>query len=207
MENQRKNETLYDRDIREPLFIFLEITLGKIRIIEEKNTGKARADAVMILPDAICGIEIKSDADTYTRLARQVREYDKYYDVVVGSSHAKHVSEHVRKHWGIIVAELKDGEIEFTIQREAQLNTKVTWKRKLGMLWRPELVVLQQLNNMPRYKEKSKDFVISKFLERLENGKISEEQLKLQVSDILFERDYTLIAEEIENFRKKGGAI
>lgn len=201
-------EILRDKDIREPLYLFLEETFGKMRIIEEKNTGKARADAVMILPDSICGIEIKSDADTYARLKKQVREYDKYYDmnyVVVGSSHAKHVSEHVKDYWGIIVAEQTDDVINFTIQREPQINPKVTWIRKLGILWRPELVVLQELNEMPRYKEKSKDFVVEKIVERLENGKISEDTLKVQVSDILFERDYTLIAEEIKKYRVESG--
>ena len=40
--------TLHDKDIREPLFDFLEETYGKIRILEEKTTGRARADVVMI---------------------------------------------------------------------------------------------------------------------------------------------------------------
>ena len=61
--------TLYDRNIREPLFEFLEETYGKIRILEEKRTGSARADVVMITPKLLYGIEIKSDADTYARLS------------------------------------------------------------------------------------------------------------------------------------------
>ena len=61
------------------------------------------------------------------------------------------------------------------------------------------------MNEMPRYKEKSKDFVVEKIVERLENGKISEATLKVQVSDILFERDYTLIAEEIKKYRAESG--
>ena len=60
--------TLYDKDIREPLFDFLEEVYGKIRIIEEKTVGKSRADVVMVTPGLLCGIEIKSDADTYARL-------------------------------------------------------------------------------------------------------------------------------------------
>ena len=59
---------LYDKDIREPLFDLLEEKYGKSRILEEKQIGGARADAVMITEEAIFGIEIKSDADTYTRL-------------------------------------------------------------------------------------------------------------------------------------------
>ena len=92
---------LYDRDIRDPLFDFLEEYFGKTRIIEEKTTGRSRADIVMVTPDSLYGIEIKSDADTYARLSRQVRDYDRYYDyniVVAGSSHGLHIREHVPDH-------------------------------------------------------------------------------------------------------------
>ena len=81
---------LKDKDIREPLFDFLEDTYGKARIIEEKTMGRSRADLVMVTEDSLVGIEIKSDADTYARLSTQVKDYDKYYDyniAVVGSSH------------------------------------------------------------------------------------------------------------------------
>ena len=62
--------TLYDKDIREPLFDFLEENYGKVRILEEKTTGRARADVVMITEEKLYGIEIKSDADTYARLKK-----------------------------------------------------------------------------------------------------------------------------------------
>ena len=65
---------LYDRDIREPLFEFLEEVYGKVRILEEKQMGRSRADIVMVISDAVIGIEIKSDADTYARLERQVKD-------------------------------------------------------------------------------------------------------------------------------------
>ena len=47
---------LKDKDIREPLFDFLEEQYGKTRIIEEKTMGKSRADVVMVLE------EVKSKA-------------------------------------------------------------------------------------------------------------------------------------------------
>ena len=40
---------LKDKDIREPLFDFLEDRHSKIRIIEEKTMGKSRADVIMVL--------------------------------------------------------------------------------------------------------------------------------------------------------------
>ena len=99
---------LKDKDIREPLFDYLECEYGKTRIIEEKMMGSSRADVIMVITGALVGIEIKSDADTYTRLESQIKDYDKYFDyniVVVGSSHANHVGEHIPEHWGIIAVD------------------------------------------------------------------------------------------------------
>lgn len=191
---------LYDKDIREPLFDFLEETYGKIRIIEEKQMGRSRADVVMVMPSALCGIEIKSDADTYVRLKRQVSDYNQYYDynyIVAGTSHAGHVAEHVPEWWGIITVESEDDRADFYLLREPKENPKVNWKRKMSLLWRPELAHIQELNQLPKYKQKSKEFVIEKIL-----LKVEKERLKEQISGELFERDYNEIEEIIKKYRK-----
>lgn len=191
---------MYDKDIREPLFEFLEEYYGKVRIIEEKKMGRSRADVVMILPDAVCGLEIKSDADTYARLSRQVKDYNLYYDynyIVAGTRHAHHVAEHVPEWWGIITVELEEGRPDFYVLRQPRENPQVDWKKKMSLLWRPELVHIQELNQMPRYKEKSKQFVVEKIL-----LKVPKEKLYLQISQELFERDYTMIDEEIRSYRQ-----
>jgi hypothetical protein len=196
---------LRDKDIREPLFDFLEERYGKIRIIEEKRMGRSRADVVMVTESALCGLEIKSDADTYARLARQVKDYDKYFDynlVVVGTSHAAHIKEHVPVYWGIITVELVEDKLDFYVLREPQENSHMIWKRKLSILWRPELTQLQVWNQMPRYKEKSKAFVVGKIIERIPT-KIPEQKLKEQISELLFERDYNTIQESIADYKKK----
>lgn len=191
---------LYDKDIREPLFDFLEGCFGKVRILEEKRMGKSRADLVMVLPDQIAGIEIKSDADTYARLKRQVKDYDQFYDrnyVVAGSSHALHIEEHVPSWWGIVTVEQVDGAADFYVLREAKPNPELKLKKKLSILWRPELVRIQEINGLPGYKEKSKDFVIGKIAE-----KVPEDTLAGQISDLLFERDYTTIEDMIRTYKK-----
>lgn len=190
---------LYDKDIREPLFDFLEETYGKIRILEEKQMGKSRADVVMVTQDSVCGIEIKSDADTYARLQRQVTDYDQYFDrnyIVVGTSHAMHVPEHVPDWWGIITVEMEEGAVDFYILRQPMQNPNMVWEKKMSLLWRPELVHIQELNQMPKYKEKSKKFVIEKIILR-----IPPEILCKQVSEELFERDYNTIHEQINAYR------
>ena len=193
---------LHDKDIREPLFDFLEETYGKVRILEEKQIGSVRSDIVMITPEFLYGIEIKSDADTYARLEKQVKYYNWYYDrniIVVGSSHAAHITEHVPKWWGIITVESDDdGVPDFYILRSPSENPRVKDKRKITILWRPELNRLLEKNHLPKYREKSKEFVQEKLLE-----KVPKEVLWPQAYEELFERDYNTIGKEIAAFKKE----
>ena len=92
-------DIFYDKDIREPLFDFLEDSFGKVRILEEKRTGSARADVVMITSDFLYGIEIKSDADTYARLEKQVKNYNWYYDRNIMMYQRENSFRHSR--WGM----------------------------------------------------------------------------------------------------------
>ena len=192
---------LYDKDIREPLFDFLEAYYGKVRILEEKQIGRSRADIMMVISSHVVGIEIKSDADTYARLKRQVKDYNQYFDynyVVAGTSHAKHIEEHVPKWWGIITVEKIEGETDFYILRKPGENSDVNEKKKLSLLWRPELAHIQELNHMPRYRQRSKQFVIEKIILC-----VPQDILHEQISQELFERDYTLIAETIREYKRK----
>lgn len=187
---------LYDKDIREPLFDYLEERFGKTRMFEEKIIGRSRADIVMLTENSIVGFEIKSDADSYERLKRQIRYYNKYCDsnyVVVGKSHAKHVSEHIPKFWGILVVSADQGVIRVEESREALLNPKMDRKHQITMLWRPELQSILERNHLPKYKQKSKCFVQQKLMEKMD-----WEILKQELCDEMFERDYTLWPEEWE---------
>lgn len=195
---------LKDKDIREPLFDFFDEKFGKVRIIEEKQIAKSRADVMLVLEETLVGVEIKSDADTYTRLARQIKDYNKFFDynyVVVGSSHSKHIDEHIPEYWGIIVATEDEQNINFQILREPGINKRAQktykMKRKLSILWRPELAHIQEINNMPKYKQKSKDFVITKIME-----KVPWDLLHQQISEELFQRDYNTIGEVIKEWKK-----
>ncbi len=197
---------LYDRDIREPLFAFLENRYGKVRILEEHMMGKSRADVVLVTEDSLIGIEIKSDADTYARLARQVRDYDRYYDrniCVAGVRHALHIEEHVPESWGIIMAEeLPDGSLDFYVARNPGDNPKIRWEQKMSILWRRELAHLQERNGLPRYPGKSKAYVAKVLCDR-----VDRELLRRQVCDELFERDYTTIEAEIADYRKQKNPV
>ena len=196
---------LKDKDIREPLFEFLEENYGIVRILEEKTMGRSRADVIMVTTESLYGIEIKSDADTYTRLSGQVKDYDKYYDynyVVVGTSHALHIREHVPEYWGVITVEAVEGKPDFYILRHPSPNPRMIWQRKLEILWRPELAKLQALYAMPKYKEKRKSFVADKLVAWMEAGKIEEMSLRRDMCNLLLERDYSRIRQELAEYRR-----
>lgn len=190
-----------DREIREPLFDFLEERYGKIRVIEEKTMGRSRADVVMVMPERLVGIEIKSDADTYARLARQVKDYERYFDanlIVVGSTHALHAGEHVPETWGIVSVEPMGDVLDFYVVREMRANPNAEIRRKLDLLWRPELASIQRKNGLPAYRQKSKDFVREKLART-----VPAEILHRQISEELFERDYTLIQDQIRRYKRE----
>ena len=114
---------LRDADIRDGLCDYLEEKFGKIRFFEEITMGKSRADIVMVTEQGLYGIEIKSDADTYERLSRQVKDYDRFFDynyVVVGTSHAGHIKEHVPEYWGIISVEEDNDNLDCYDMRQPQ---------------------------------------------------------------------------------------
>lgn len=194
---------LYDKDIREPMFDYLEEQFGKTRIFEEKIIGRSRADIIMLTDESIIGIEIKSDRDTYDRLKKQVRNYNKYCDynyIAIGKTHEKHVEKHVPKEWGIFVVAMEEDGILVSEKRVAMMNPKMKKDAQVTMLWRPELQHILERNHLPKYKQKSKKFVQQKLIEKLE-----WQELKQQMCDEMFERDYTLWDEELEKYQNTKG--
>ncbi len=183
---------MLDADIREPLFLYLETRYGKVRIFEEKNIGTSRADVIAITDGELIGLEIKSDGDSYARLKSQIRNYNKYCGknyLVVGASHRIHAGEHIPDFWGILVVsrdpDTKRPRIEES--RAAQPNPGCDIKRQLSLLWRNELANLLRKNRLPKYNGKSKAFICEKLA-----SKLCAETLLRQLTDEIFERDYTV---------------
>nr|WP_297704329.1 sce7726 family protein [uncultured Butyrivibrio sp.] len=181
---------LRDMDIRDGLCDYLETEYGKIRFFEELTMGKSRADIVMVTEQGLYGIEIKSDADTYERLSRQVRDYDRFFDfnyVVVGSSHAGHIKEHVPDHWGIITVEDVGGNLDCYEMRSPKRSPKVKLTNQMGLLWKRELAILQEQNGLYKYSDKSKMYRKKYLMES-----VDKELLRKQMLEVFFERDYSI---------------
>lgn len=195
------SQVMLDKEMREPLFDYLEEFYGKIRIFEEKNAGASRADVIGVIDGQLLGFEIKSDRDSYTRLKTQTRDYDKFCDynfLVIGKSHEKYAEFHIPAHWGIICIYKKEEEIIVNMQQIPGRNPNVSLRSQIEFLWRPELYQIQKWNALPEYKQKSKEFVRDKIVE-----KVPKEILKRQMTDLLFERDYEVLLEEIRKVKQK----
>ena len=189
---------MLDQDMREPLFDYLDLNFGKIRILEEKVIRGSRADVLGVLDGYFVGFEIKSDQDTYTRLKSQVKDYDRFCDfcyIVVGASHRKHVAEHVPDHWGILVV-TEDG---VEMDRGADDNPEEhLLENQITLMWKRELQQLLEMNDCPKYAGKSRKFIAEKLLERVDHAR-----LKAQMTDLIFERDYTVFEDQPTVSEKK----
>lgn len=81
--------------MRKILLEYLKIQYPNGKIFQEKVIGSAVCD-VLLVTDRLIGFEIKSDADNYDRLPRQIKAYDRYFDenyLVIGVSHKKSYRE------------------------------------------------------------------------------------------------------------------
>ncbi len=193
---KEERPTLFDEDIRILLFDYLDLRYPKVRTFEEKIIGHSRSDVVALLPYALVGIEIKSDADTYTRLVTQVRDYDKYFDInyiVIGGKHLKHAHEHIPAHWGILYVDQTEEEPIIKEVRAALPNPKIKLKTQFVFMWKSELFELLRQNKLPAYRGKSRKFIVDALLNRVTHSK-----LKAQMCDLLFERDYSVFEAEEE---------
>ncbi len=192
----KERPMLYDEDIRILLFDYLDRRFPKVRTFEEKAMGHSRSDVIALLPRTIVGIEIKSDADSYTRLVTQVKDYDKYFDInyiVVGSSHVMGVREHVPPYWGILVVDQTEEEPIIRQVRSAKPNPKVKLKTQLVFMWKRELRMLLKVNKLGIYEKGSR-----RTMERALLAFVPHDMLKKQMCYMLFERDYSIFEKDTE---------
>ena len=113
---------LRDKDIREPLFDFLEEMCGKLRILEEKQIGKSRADIVMVLPE-LAHIQELNEMPKYKEKSKQF-VIDKIAERIPEDTLSKQISN--------ALFERDYNEIEHVIQEFKKTRTVTTRKRRAG---------------------------------------------------------------------------
>lgn len=111
-----------------------------VLLVEEfgLGQGRVRADIVTVTDDALCGIEIKSAADTLTRLPRQADWYGRVCDTCTLAADPAHLDKAagVLPDWWGLVAVDHDGTEQ---TRPAAPNPQYDPASAALLLWRDEL--------------------------------------------------------------------
>lgn len=121
------------------------------RVVDEMGLhhGSVRAD-VATINGIIQGFEIKSDADTLSRLPLQIAAYDSIFDkstLIVGEKHYQKAKFTLPQHWGIVVAlRGKKETVKLTVARRATVNKNVDPYSVSQLLWKNE--ALEIISNL-----------------------------------------------------------
>jgi hypothetical protein len=137
-------------------------------IVEELGLyhGYCRVD-LAVINGTLHGFEIKSDRDTFRRLARQAETYNKTLDfvtIVVGERHAQEVLRVSPRWWGIQLAEpdLRDG-VRLIQVRDPLENPTPDKLAIAKLLWREEaLAFLEELGAADGFRSVPRRFVYSR---------------------------------------------
>jgi len=181
---------LSDKQIREPLYSFIENVRHRIRIFEELCIDKARADLFVVTDGVLTGYEIKSDLDSYARLKKQMLAYNRFCDycyVVIGRSHEKSIFERIAEFWGVLAVSTDENGFKVEVLRPATQNPKAKLNSKLKLLWRRELVNISFRNGFGKCSGKNRRFIMDKLKTNIDESKLLNE-----ITKELFERDYTV---------------
>jgi hypothetical protein len=134
--------------------------------------GYSRID-VVVVNGSLHGFEIKSDRDTFRRLARQAETYNRVLDfvtLVTGQRHADHALGTVPEWWGIQLAqgELHEG-IHLVEVRKPSQNPAPDKLAIAKLLWREEaLAFLEELGAADGFRYKPRRLVYSRLAEIVE---------------------------------------
>jgi hypothetical protein len=163
-----------DKQIRAHLKQFLFRKCGNdpdTIIIEELGLshGYCRVD-LAVVNGSLHGFEIKSDRDTFRRLARQADTYNKILDfitVVVGERHAEEALRVSPQWWGIQFAKSdRPDEVHLIQVREPVENPAPDKLAIAKLLWREEaLTFLEELGAADGVRSRPRRFVYSRLAE------------------------------------------
>lgn len=183
--------------MRDILIEYIKSVSDEVRIYQEKSIGAAVFD-VMAVSDRLAGYEIKSDADNYQRLERQIRFYNDFFDenyIVVGKKHHDSSEKKVPASWGIVY--IDDSGIQ--VLRNASKNPDVSRRSQLSLLWKLELKNLLIQNNLPLYAQKGKGYISNQICRS-----VAHEILGRQIAGELLHRDYSVYdAKDYTIYKKK----
>lgn len=162
MAYRNSSKLVIDKDVRHAFYEYIRPRLRDSMFINELTfqVGKeeGRVDLVAV-GSLLQGFEIKSDADSLTRLKRQVRLYGKVMNrmsVVITLKHLRGAKKIIPAHWGIYTYER--GFI--TEVRDSGPNESLCYRSLTGLLWKDSALQLLSDSGLERgFSRKAKGYM------------------------------------------------
>jgi hypothetical protein len=155
MATQRTTDKMTRPKLRE----FLSAYYGGYHVYEELAIDRHTTvvDFAVFSQKESVGFEIKSGRDSFTRLPRQVKSYDKFFTrnyIVIDDNHLARAQKAVPMYWGILLAYHDGQDIVIEIYRDADINPNQKKRTLLELLWKEETKALLRKHDL--YKGMSK---------------------------------------------------
>jgi hypothetical protein len=134
---------LLDPEIRRALIPLIRPPFGTGRLLREVGIwgNSVRIDLARLTTDAFDGYEIKSEADSLTRLNGQAEIYSLVCDTVTLVAARRHLGKAIAtipEWWGLVEAAPTDDGVSLSAIRPAAANPVQSPARIAGLLWKDE---------------------------------------------------------------------
>lgn len=150
-----------EREIRDQLLRQLADNNAANDVIGEEfplEGGSVRIDVIQLGAE-LTGYEIKSDQDTFIRLANQLHAYNRVFDrlyLVCGPRHLAQARALLPSWWGILQADKRaDGSVMLKAVRRSKPNPRQEAFSLASLLWRDEALALLHSANLAAPKKAS----------------------------------------------------
>lgn len=172
---------LRDSDVREATLARLlshARTCPDTLIINELGIehGSSRVD-IAVINGHIRGLEIKAEADSLSRLPRQIEAYGKVVDratLIAAERHVPSASAILPDWWGLIsVVRTKTGAIRFDRLRAEKANRSLQETSVAKLLWRAEVVeILTTLGVAPKLLRRPRPALYAELVSRVPSRRL-----------------------------------
>lgn len=184
--------SLKDIDIRNEIHSLSNLPFNNangFKVVDEFVVGyeNARID-IAAFGNALYGLEIKSDVDSFKRLPSQMEAYNKVFDflyLVVGDRFFQKADSIVPNWWGILHVSNNRKVLTTEIARDAQKNKSVEKMSLINLLWKQEMLsIISQKIYQAGLTRKERSY-LAKMVDEL----FTLEELQKSVNEVLLHRE------------------
>lgn len=197
--SEKRGDKIYDRDIREAIkYEYKSRKLKNTVLTEEMGTGirSSRAD-IVIINNYMTAIEIKGTEDRLDRLDKQIKDYTKFFDIIIIYTVEKHMEKVIDispSYCGIYLVYIYNGQIRTKAIRKPTRIVNHIKSDLISMLWKDEMHKIARTYKIIRKNEKydaaSVEFILNRDLNNKNLRKDVIKMVRERISLLLQQEQY-----------------